>query len=455
MRTINKEQLLKEIRNANKHVRFLGVLPFNIEWDAFKEDWYGKINDGNFSVEIICEAPHFVNTQSIIAADRRISGESRSYELGSFINILEAPKNKLRKFLVDKNCKNLEPKEDIPKEYRKNYQQCFSLRTCYLNIPVPTINIDDRYYIAMSLTKFSNLDMFELIDGNNLWYTEFRNYFNAYLDNPDGAKKYSTEETQKGNRLEVIQSFDSKRVPIGLLPRDAFLNTVQVKLVVWALIFTRDGKLLIHKRKENAKDNQGMWDKSVGGHVAIEDVDTVKAVSRELAEELYVHEALEQGNHDKSDFLQVNADKLIFLGEWLPNRRYVMPFEDVNSHKDEFYFFRMDYHFSTIARNSPRYLPDGSVQDVSLFADVYVCIAAENFNIGGLENSDYLILELHEIKDAFMTGAISIPTKDGNLKKENFKVSPDLKSIIRSSMWDDLASFSDYVKENYQRGDAE
>ena len=39
---------------------------------------------------------------------------------------------------------------------------------------------------------------------------------------------------------------------------------------------------------ENAKDNQGMWDKSVGGHVAINDIDTVKAVARELAEELYI-----------------------------------------------------------------------------------------------------------------------------------------------------------------------
>lgn len=450
MSTINKSQLLKEIKTAKKRVRFLGVLPFNIDWDIFKDDWYKKINNGDLTVEIICEAPHFVNTQSIIANDKRVSGASRSYEFGSFTNILEAPRYTLRKFLVDQKCSNIEPIGDIPETLRKNYRQCFSLRTCYLNIPIPTLNIDDKYYIVMSLTKFSDFDTFELVDHRHSWYEELQNYFAAYLDNTEGAKKYSTEETLKGNRIEVIQSYDSRRLPTGLLPRDSFLNTSQVKLVVWGLIFTRDGKLLIHKRKENAKDNQGMWDKSVGGHVAVSDIDTVKAVARELAEELYIHEASEQGDHDKNNFLKVNADKLIFLGEWLPDRRYIMPFKDINSHKDEFYYFRLNYPFSNVVRNSPRYLQDGTVQDVSLFVDVYVCIASENFDISKLKNSEYLVLELHEIKDAFITGKIANSTNNVIIK-EDFMVSPDLKSIIHSSMWDDLASFSDYVRDNYQK----
>ena len=39
------------------------------------------------------------------------------------------------------------------------------------------------------------------------------------------AKRFSTEETKKGNRLEIIQSFDEKRNPTGILPRDSFLDT--------------------------------------------------------------------------------------------------------------------------------------------------------------------------------------------------------------------------------------
>lgn len=451
MSIINRDDLMKAISGAKKRIRFLGVLPFDINWDKFKEEWLRKINDGTLQVEIIREATNFVSGQSIIASNKRISGEDRSYELGSFINIINAPEAKLYKYLCDHNCRNLDPFEDVPNSERKEYKQLFSLRTCYLQIPVPTINIDDDYYIVLSLTRFSKLDKFEKIEECHPWFAELNMYFKAYLDNPNGAKRFSTEVTKKGNRLEIIQSYDEKRNPTGILPRDSFLDTVHVKLVVWGLIFTRSGKLLIHKRKENAKDNQGMWDKSVGGHVAINDVDTVKAVARELAEELYIHESNEQGDHDKIAFVKVNTDKMIFLGEWLPDRRYTLPFEDVNSHKDEYYYFRMNYPFSMTVKNSSRHLPNGDVQDVSVFADVYVCIAAENFNIENLENSEYEVLELYELKDAFNSREIT--RKNG--VKEKFTVSPDLRSIIRSSMWDDLASFSDYVKLFFGKGENE
>ena len=448
MSIINRDELMVAIGNAKNRIRFLGVLPFDIEWDRYKEDWYKRINEGTLLVEIIREASNFVCGQSIIASNKKISGEERSYELGSFFNIINAPEAKLRKYFIDNNCHNIEPIEDVANDEREKYRQLFSLRTCYLQIPVPAVNIDDDYYITLPLTRFSSLDKFEKIDKMHTWYKEFMSYFKTYFDNPEGAKRFSTEETRKGNRLEIIQSYDEKRNPTGILPRDSFLDTVHVKLVVWALIFTRSGKLLIHKRKENAKDNQGMWDKSVGGHVAINDVDTVKAVARELAEELYIHEANEQGDHGKITFVTVNTDKMIFLGEWLPDRRYTLPFEDVNSHKDEYYYFRMNYPFSMTAKNSPRHLPNGEVQDVSVFADVYVCIAAENFDTEKLENSEYEVLELYELKDAFNSNEII--RKNGKIEK--FNVSPDLRSIIRSSMWDELASFSDYVKTYFGGG---
>jgi len=441
---LSKAELVERVKLAKSRIRILGVLPFNFQWDDFRKDWRSKINEGSLSVEIICEAAHFVNSQSIIASDKRISGEKRGYDLGSFLNILAAPV-RLRKYLVDGKCKNLEPIGDIPITERSGYKQCFSLRTCYLQIPISAINIDNEYFITYSLTRFCDLDKFERVDDNHEWYDEFMKYFAAYFDNEHGALKYSTEITNKGNRLEVIQSFDEKRTPTGLLPRDSFLNTVQVKLVVWALLFTRDGRLLIHKRKENAKDNQGMWDKSVGGHVALSDIDTAKAVARELAEELYVQEAFDQGDHGKIDFIKSNADKMIFLGEWLPERRDIIPFEDVNSRMDEFYYFRMNYPFSTVARNSIRVIPNGieeeKEQDVYVFADVYVCIASIQFDPSKLKNSEFRILDLFELKDAFNEGTFADGTQ--------FRASPDLKSIIKSALWNDLTSFSDYVKESY------
>ena len=226
MATINREGLMIAIAGAKTRVRFLGVLSFDINWDKFKEDWCKRIDSGTLLVEIICEAAHFVSGQSIIASNKKISGEERSYELGSFINIINAPEAKLRKYFIDNNCRNLEPVEDIPKDEREGYKQYFSLRTCYLQIPIPAVNIDDDYYIALPLTRFSTLDKFEKIDETHTWYNEFSLYFKTYFDNPEGAKRFSTEETKKGNRLEIIQAFDEKRNPIGILPRDSFLDTV-------------------------------------------------------------------------------------------------------------------------------------------------------------------------------------------------------------------------------------
>ena len=445
---IHKKELVERIKQAKKRVRILGVLPFSLDWNDFKGSWYEKINKAELSVEIVREAEHFVNGQAIIASDKRSSGEERSYEFGSFLNKLIAPDAILRKYLSDKNCRNLEPVSDMPIENQYDYRQCFSLRTCYLQIPIPAINIDDDYFITLALTKFIDVDDFEQIDINHQWYDSFYKYFYAYFDSEYGARKYSTEITKKGNRLEVIQSFNEKRIPTGLLPRDSFLSTVHVKLVVWALIFTRDGKLLIHKRKENAKDNRGMWDKSVGGHVSIDDIDTVKAVARELAEELYRQEKEAQGGHDEIDNLKANMDKMIFLGEWLPNRRYTTPFSEINRYEDESYYFRMDYPFSANPRKSERYLTDETVEDVSVFADVYVCIAAKGFNTDKLKNSDYAVLDLFQIKDAYNEKKITYK-KNGEAITEKFEPTPDLKSIIRSSLWDELSSFSDYVKENY------
>ena len=452
MSTINHAQLMERIEKAQKRVRLLGVLPFDINWDRFKKDWCERINNGSLIVEIVCEPANFISGQSIIASNKEVSGEGRSYELGSFLNILNAPEAKLRKYLVDNGCKNIEPLDDIPKADRENYQQCFSLRTCYLQIPVPAINIDDDYYVCLTLTRFSALDKFEHVTTTHTWYSELMMYFVAYFDNPMAAKRYSTEVTRKGNRLEIIQSFDEKRNPTGILPRDSFLDTVQVKLVVWALIFNRDGKLLIHKRGDNAKDNQGMWDKSVGGHVAINDIDTVKAAARELAEELHTREVDGQGGHGKKKFTKVDTDKMIFLGEWLPDRRIGLPFEDAKtkSAEDEYYYFRINYPFSTTVKNSPRHLPNDDIQDVSIFVDVYVCITAETFEIEGLEdNSEFEILELYELKDAFNSGSIIRKSGANKGNSEKFKISPDLRSIIRSSMWDDLASFSEYVKAHF------
>lgn len=454
---INKEKLMEKLINAKQEVKMLSVLAFDIDWTALREIWFDKINAGDLSVEIILESEEQAYKRSIIASNRRFSGENRSYELGSFLNILHAPGLDLRKYLLDRGCKYMEPVEDMKGDASINYKQCFSLRTCYLEIPYPMVKIDDEYYTCFLFTKFNDIRQFEQITKEHSWYEGFDKYIHAYLTDPlpndrlkqNVAKKFSTEETSKGNHLEVINLYNNERISLGLLPRDSFMDTNYIKNVIWALVFTRDGKLLIQQRSKNAKDNQGMWDKSVGGHVSADDVDTVKAAARELAEELYTVEADEQSGHGQSSFLQVNVDKMKFLGEWTPDSRYVLPFEEVGSQKDESYFFRISYAFSKTIINSPRHLPTGDIRDVYTFTDVYVCVVGNYFEerMDDLKNAKYRLLELYELKDAMIDGEI----QNSNGDWEPFNMSPDLKTIVHSELWQDLTQFADYLKKQFGR----
>lgn len=439
---ISKSELVDKLKAAKRRVRILGVVAFNFDWVEFRKEWFERINAGTLSVEIICESEPLATRRAVIASDRKFSGLKRSYELANFQTILEAPTMDLHKYLLDNGCKNLEPKSDL-KGATEDYKQCFSLRTCYLEMPYSVTNIDDEYYVAMPFTKFNDLDEFEQINEEHpLWENGWKKYIHAYLEYEQGAKKYSTEETSKGNRMEVIEILkNGERMPMGLMPRDSFLKTNHTKKVIWALIFTRDGKMLIQQRSKNAKDNQGMWDKSVGGHISLEDIAAEKAAAREIAEELFTIEAAEQGGHGDKSFLKVDEDKMIFLGEWLPGRRYILPSSDINNQKDEFYFFRMDYEFSKHVQNSPRHLPNGDIQDVFVYADVFVCVAAESFKIDTLKNAKYRLVELHELKDAVNEGEFVI----SDTESEEFKPSPDLRNILRSSLWQELVQFSDYL----------
>lgn len=463
---ISREELLCKIEQAQKRVRILGAVSFSLPYDRFKNLWCEKINSGSLSVEIICEAEPNLSYASLISSNKRVSGEDRSYDIGSFINLKNEPSLKLREFLVQNNCKHLEPASDALEAFLKTkseseqleiknaiksktfdmepFKQCFSLRTSYLNIPIPTINIDDDYYITQSLTKFCHQTKFELITSDNIWVEEYYKYFHVYFDAPLGTKKYSTEITKKDNKTEVILMYNNQRHLLGQLPRDSFLGTTKVKVVVWGMLFTRDGRVLIHQRGKNAKDNQGLWDKSIGGHVDMEKdvVDTVKAAAREMLEELYKVEAAGQGSHTKTENMEPNADKPIFLGEWRPEIRYTFPFSEISSQKDEIFFFRMDYGFSKEVVDSPRLLPDGNEVPVRVFADVYAFVMPESFNTINLKNSKYAILELHELSDAYQDGIL-----DYNGNEIEFKATPDLKKIITGRLWEQLNSFADYLKE--------
>ena len=463
---VNRQELLELIDNTKFRVRILGAVAFDLPYERYRDIWLKRINNAELSIEIISESEPFLNYSSLISSNKKVSGENRSYDIGTFLNKKVEPQKKLRDYLLENKCAHIEPEEDAFKTYLKTkteqeseiiqeqrannefdmsqFKQLFSLRTCYLNIPVPVINIDDDYYVTQSLTLFCTHQKFEKITIDNVWYDEYHKYFSAYFDSSQGAKKFSTETTTKDNKTEVILMYNDKRQVMGQLPRDSFLGSTKVKVVIWGMLFTRDGRVLIHKRGDNAKDNQGLWDKSIGGHVDLEKdvVDTVKAASREMLEELFKVEQAEQGGHSEVGHMLVNEEKPIFLGEWRPEMRYTFPFSEIKKKQEEIYFFRMNYNFSKMVVNSPRLLPGGDEVPVKVFADLYVFVMPEKFNTIGLKNSKYLLLELHELNDSYLEGDILFEEE-----MVPFSATPDLKRIITGGLWPELNSFADYLKE--------
>lgn len=388
---------------------------------------------------------------------------------------LEADKLQAVKRATEIRNKKLEAYRKDPEKIQRLF-----IKNCYMPIPVPMIKIDDELFITMALTKFDHIDKFQYVgkviwdeekacyvaavgkDGyRSLWLNEFVSYYQEYFINENGAQRYSTEETLEGNRKEVIDIFDEERNRIGIGPRDAFLsNMAIVKSVVWALIFDRKGRILIHQRKKNAKDNQGLWDKSVGGHVSTEDLDTIEAVKREIAEELFTIEHEGQGGHDDVQWMITNKNKIIYLGDWKTSR-----FPDLNSlnlSADEYYNFSLNYpdinkrDFRREIIITERLLPNGEVVKAKCFVDAYLCIVSEDFDVQKLQNSDYALLTPNELKRCVLKKTIRLNEKreytNSEGEEEEFKPTSDLAYLVESAIWDDVVTeFARRIRETFDR----
>jgi len=337
------------------------------------------------------------------------------------------------------------------------------IKDCYMPIPISMMKIDDELYITHALTKFDSIVKFQYVGNINspawkddktepyrsYWIKEFQDYYDSYFIDVGGVQKYSTEETSKGDRKEVIDTFNESRVRIGTGPRDAFLSNMGiVKLVVWALIFDRQGNMLIHQRATNAKDNRGLWDKSVGGHVSTEDLDTIEAVRREIAEELYTIENEGQGGHDEIEWMITNINKVVYLGEW-KTRRYP-DFKGLNLNSDEYYLFSLNY-LDISKRNyrkevivTERVLPGGKTVKAKCFVDPYLCIMAEDFDIEKLQNSNFAMLTPNELKNCVNTKKIRINKEtryyDMSAEAADFNVTSDLLNLVNSQIWEDVVT---------------
>ncbi len=354
------------------------------------------------------------------------------------------------------------------KRYENDFatKQRFVIKQIFHPIPVQMLKIDGVYYATISPLLSLNTKEFLYVGNSNVEekddpkrfgrYEEYVCYFNAYM-----KSNYCTEETSKGNRQEIIYNYTFNHAIIGQMPRDSFYGSDNYKLVMWALVFDRKGQILIHKRSENAKDNQGMWDKSVGGHIAIKDRDIITGASREIAEELYTVEEEEQGHTKISEWTNVNEDKIIYLGKW-NETRYPNFASNLHLESDEFYSFSFDSRMTEQPIDSMRVLPNGTRIKAKCFADLYFVVTSEEFDLSELKNSKYLVMAPNMLKRCAKEGWITEESAE-EIRRENpylevvtgrFEVTPDLDYMINSPEWDnEITKFSIRVKEAFANAD--
>lgn len=408
-------------------------IPFNLDFDDNTKDNCLNLN---------CEF-------------RITSKELRKCALESVLEILLEKEKRDYKLIKEYASKEayIERNERLKQlSNESDFIQRFKIKRIFHPIPMQMIEIDGTYYANINPFITFDVNKFLYIGNSSLepeedekrfcMFDEYVKYFNSYHNS-----QYCVEETKKGNRKEIIYNYMSNHSVIGQMPRDSFYGSDNYKLVMWALVFDREGRILIHKRSVNAKDNQGMWDKSVGGHIAITDPDTITGASREIAEELYTVEEVEQGHSKKISWMNINKDKIIYLGKW-NEARYPNFATSLRLESDEFYSFSFNSRLTAQPIDSMRVLPDGTHIKAKCFVDLYFVVTSEEFDLSELKNSKYLVLSPHQIKEFARIG--ELPKEVSDKEFGAFEVTPDLEYMINSPEWDnEITKFSLRVKEAF------
>lgn len=421
---IPRQELNRILATAERSVRLIGVVALDPDWEDLLPYWFKRATeDSEFQVLVLCESDNLLFSHSFLS-DTDLAPNRREFSELRFIR--DRASEDLPRLLTSQHSATRRNGSALP--------DFLSVEIMYLHMPVSVVEVDGRLFASVATYELDN--HYEELGEDHPWMAVLRTYATTYFDKQQG-RKYADAPGE-----EVLELFDHDRIPRGIYPRRSFYDTDYSQLVVWALIFDRRGRLLIHRRADNAKDNRSMWDKSVGGHVDFaQDVGTSRAVVREVIEELYTDELKKDlGVWAPSD------EEMIYLGEWRPKQRGRHPFREISSFDKEWAFFRIrDYQ----RLYSPREMPDGRVRRLRVIADVFLFVAGAGLtenSLGGLYNSKFKLMDLSELKSAM----------DRALRKEEVLgfdesrpiplFTPDLVNIMTGELRAALVDFSQYVK---------
>ncbi|HTD38527.1 MAG TPA: NUDIX domain-containing protein [Candidatus Limnocylindrales bacterium] len=393
---------------AKAEVSILGPVPLDLDWALLSKAWASD-SVGRPRVSILMESDNQLFSRSFFL-DSEASTNRRTFRELLFIR-------------------------DEAMDHLASAGLDHCVRVLHVAAPITAVLVDGRLFVAAWLDDV--IDSFEELERTSALDAIVRRYLETVFG-PVGAK-YASEAGE-----ELLELFDHNRISRGIFPRRSFYDTDYSQLVVWALIFDRSGKLLIHRRADNAADNRGMWDKSVGGHVDFSlDVDTSRAVIREVVEELFSDEVKERSRF--TAWTVTDAD-IIYCGEWRPEKRRSAPFNEIAPLRREWAFFRLR---DGEAVYSPRELPDGTVRRLRVIADIYLFVAGPGMSeetLGDLANSEYKLIELSDLRSAMDRSVRGDGVIGFDRRNAVPRFTPDLINILTGRLRDTLEDFAQYVK---------
>ena len=314
--------LIDILRAANEKIVFIGILPIAEEMNKSTQD-FADILDASPELKIyaLCESDDFCFQLSMLVDNRDAKNRKSHTDLNIYRDRILNPKEFLNN--VAKKAKDDEAIKRLIIRQQNTMMSNFS------------IIVDDVIYYTLISNNFPTLNDYVQIEKESVLYQQIINYSN-FMISGDGKQFLSSPGD------ELLQLLDKNNMPRGIFPRSCFYTTKFKRRSIWGFVFNRKGELLLHQRSFDTKDGQGLWDKSVGGHIDLGEDATITA-KRELIEELFMKEA------EFTSYVDARLEDVLCFGEWNPNKR------QESSYKGAFDLLDDDdwILFSAIAKDNP------------------------------------------------------------------------------------------------------
>lgn len=199
-----------------------------------------------------------------------------------------------------------------------------------LRLPVNLIQADGCVWCSIVTNSLPTIHSYFQVGDDNPLKQELLRLIDFYTS-PDKGGVYLSRP-----REELIQLYDKNGIPRGIFPRTCFYTTEFSRYSIWGFVFNRKGKLLLHQRSKITKDGRNLWDKSIGGHVDLQDSSTSITAERELIEEMFLPKA------EFTPYLRADLGDIINYGDWNPKKRPEREFLDgfANLSKSDWVMFR-------------------------------------------------------------------------------------------------------------------